>query len=52
VPYLVQVENQFVLDVGAGTGNFAWLLPPAATYLWLDNDLQKLGGFKKNGLLV
>lgn len=46
-PYLQQTENQIVLDVGAGTGNYTPLLPPSATYIWLDNDLQRMRGFKK-----
>lgn len=45
-PHLAQTDGQIVLDVGAGTGNFAPLLPGSATYLWLDNDPQKLQGFK------
>lgn len=49
-PYLSQTDGQFVLDVGAGTGNFAQLLPPSTTYLWLDCDLQKLRGFKTKRL--
>lgn len=44
---LQQMENQIVLDVGAGTGNYASILPPSVTYLWLDNDTQKLRSFKK-----
>jgi SAM-dependent methyltransferase/uncharacterized protein YbaR (Trm112 family) len=34
-----------LLDVGAGTGMVASLLPPDATYVWFDNDRQKLKGF-------
>jgi ubiquinone/menaquinone biosynthesis C-methylase UbiE len=45
-PYLAQTHNQIVLDVGAGTGNSAPLLPRSATYLWLDNDLKKLQRFR------
>jgi SAM-dependent methyltransferase len=44
-PYLAQTDSQIVLEVGAGTGNLAPLLPRSATYLWLDNDLKKLQGF-------
>ena len=36
-----------VLDVGAGTGNFADLIPASARYIWFDNDRQKLGGFRR-----
>jgi SAM-dependent methyltransferase len=46
MPYLVQMGNQIVLDVGAGTGNVAPLLPRSSIYIWLDNDSQKLRGFK------
>jgi ubiquinone/menaquinone biosynthesis C-methylase UbiE len=35
-----------VLEVGAGTGMNASLLPPGARYLWLDHDPQKLAGFR------
>jgi SAM-dependent methyltransferase len=34
--------GQTVLDVGAGTGNLARVLPPGTTYWALDNDPQKL----------
>ena len=34
--------GQEVLDVGAGTGNLAPLLPPSATYMPLEPDPQKL----------
>jgi ubiquinone/menaquinone biosynthesis C-methylase UbiE len=40
-------SGQLVLDVGAGTGSGAELLPSGARYLWLDSDPQKLNGFKK-----
>lgn len=33
-----------VLDIGAGTGMVAGLLPPATRYIWLDNDVRKLQG--------
>jgi len=36
------VGNQKVLDVGAGTGSLAPLLPPDAVYWALDNDPAKL----------
>jgi len=45
-PYLVQTDNQIILDVGAGTGNLAPLSPRSTLYIWLDNDPQKLQGFK------
>jgi SAM-dependent methyltransferase len=35
-----------VLEVGAGTGNWADLVPFGASYLWLDNDPEKLKGFR------
>jgi len=49
VPYFKQTENHLVLDIGAGTGTLAPLLPRSTTYLWLDNDPQKLAGFKTKG---
>jgi SAM-dependent methyltransferase len=36
-----------LLDVGAGTGNYVGLLPPSTRYLWLDNDREKLAGFRR-----
>lgn len=42
---LFDAHGKAVLDIGAGTGALARDLPPTATYLWLDNDLQKLSGF-------
>jgi SAM-dependent methyltransferase len=35
-------SDQTVLDVGAGTGSLARLLPPGAVYWALDNDAAKL----------
>lgn len=36
-----------VLDVGGGTGELARILSPSATYIWLDNDMQKLSGLRQ-----
>ncbi|NOZ24453.1 MAG: class I SAM-dependent methyltransferase [Planctomycetes bacterium] len=44
-PLLAGTDGQTVLDVGAGTGLAASMLPPTAWYVWLDNDPAKLGGF-------
>jgi len=41
-PHLSQIDAQTVLDVGAGTGNHASLLPESASYLGLDLDHDKL----------
>jgi SAM-dependent methyltransferase len=41
---LPPTERKTVLDVGAGTGMVATLLPPTARYVWLDNDAVKLPG--------
>ena len=35
-----------LLDVGAGTGNYVDLLPAGTRYVWLDNDVEKLRGFR------
>ncbi len=40
------MDNQVVLDVGAGTGNIAQLLPQSTIYIGLDNDPKKLRGYK------
>jgi ubiquinone/menaquinone biosynthesis C-methylase UbiE len=42
-------ENQSVLDVGAGTGALSPLLPRTCRYIWLDNDPEKLRGFRSRG---
>jgi SAM-dependent methyltransferase len=41
-PALAPARAQTILDVGAGTGNLASLLPPDAVYWALDNDPLKL----------
>jgi SAM-dependent methyltransferase len=43
--HLGSEENALVLEVGAGTGLYAAMLPPSARYLWLDMDPVKLSGF-------
>jgi ubiquinone/menaquinone biosynthesis C-methylase UbiE len=50
IPYIMITGNLVVIDVGAGTGNYARLMPPSVTYLWLDNDTQKLQGFKTKSI--
>ncbi len=44
-PLMAEAGAGSLLDVGAGTGELARLVPPGATYIWLDNDPQKLHGF-------
>jgi SAM-dependent methyltransferase len=39
-------NNSSVLDVGAGTGSLQAALHSSASYVWLDNDPQKLSGFR------
>jgi uncharacterized protein YbaR (Trm112 family) len=41
---LADVGDSILLDIGAGTGMVAGLLPREASYLWLDNDRLKLRG--------
>lgn len=45
-PYIAETDGQIVLDVGAGTGLFLSAFPETTKYLWLDNDPQKLRGFR------
>jgi SAM-dependent methyltransferase len=46
-PYLRNTPaGAVVLELGAGTGNWADLVPPGARYVWLDNDPEKLQGFR------
>ena len=49
-PYLDDAGSRMVLDVGAGTGLFARILPETVRYIWYDNDVQKLKGFKPSNL--
>ncbi len=51
-PHLAQMAGQVVPDVGAGTGLYRSLLPDTAQYLWLDNDPEKLRGFKRKHALM
>ena len=44
--HLAGAAGKKVLDAGAGTGRFRDTLPAGASYVWLDNDRQKLAGFK------
>jgi SAM-dependent methyltransferase len=41
---LVDVCDATLLDIGAGTGVVAELLPPETRYVWFDNDTLKLRG--------
>jgi SAM-dependent methyltransferase/uncharacterized protein YbaR (Trm112 family) len=43
---LRETSARTVLDVGAGTGALATLLPTGARYVWLDNDALKLRGLR------
>lgn len=45
-PHLMQSAGKMLLDVGAGTGECARIIPPRTTYIWLDNDPEKLRGFR------
>src|SRR3954447_10022397 len=49
-PFFEETAGSLVLEVGAGTGDWAQVLPPTARYLWYANDPEKLSGFrnKKN----
>lgn len=46
-PLIAQARGGTLLDVGAGTGDLQRIVPPDTTYIWLDNDPQKLSGFQK-----
>jgi ubiquinone/menaquinone biosynthesis C-methylase UbiE len=54
-PLLASAKGELLLEAGAGTGEIARILEPTTRYLWLDNDVQKLAGFRtknKNHLAV
>jgi ubiquinone/menaquinone biosynthesis C-methylase UbiE len=46
-PLLARAKGELLLEAGAGTGEITSILDPSTRYLWLDNDVQKLAGFKK-----
>jgi ubiquinone/menaquinone biosynthesis C-methylase UbiE len=48
-PLLVHTDGQIVLDIGAGTGNYAPLLPDSAKHVGLDIDRKKLQSFMTKG---
>lgn len=41
---LVAAEGHTLLDIGAGTGMVAGIVPSRTRYVWLDNDRMKLQG--------
>jgi ubiquinone/menaquinone biosynthesis C-methylase UbiE len=45
-PLLRPTTGLAVLEVGAGTGNSARLLPKSAQYIWTDMDRDKLRGYR------
>lgn len=45
-PHLAESAGHSLLDVGAGTGNNFRLLPDSTRYIWMDNDAQKLSGYR------
>jgi ubiquinone/menaquinone biosynthesis C-methylase UbiE len=45
-PHLAESAGHSLLDVGAGTGNNRKLLPDSTRYIWMDNDAQKLSGYR------
>jgi SAM-dependent methyltransferase len=47
---LADTSREVVLDVGAGTGMVARILPPTSRYVWLDNDVLKLKGFRSKNV--
>jgi hypothetical protein len=46
-PLLASAKGELLLEAGAGTGGIIGILDPSTRYLWLDNDVQKLAGFRK-----
>jgi ubiquinone/menaquinone biosynthesis C-methylase UbiE len=45
-PHLAESSGRSLLDVGAGTGNFRRFMPDSTRYIWMDNDAQKLSGYR------
>jgi ubiquinone/menaquinone biosynthesis C-methylase UbiE len=48
-PHLVESAGHTLLDVGAGTGINRRLMPDSTRYIWMDNDAQKLSGYRGKG---
>ncbi|MEX1247386.1 MAG: class I SAM-dependent methyltransferase [Anaerolineales bacterium] len=46
-PTFQELQNQKIVDIAAGTGNLLALIPPSNSYVWLDNDWDKLRGFRQ-----
>jgi SAM-dependent methyltransferase len=46
-PYLAACRGKRIVDLGAGTGLYRGLVPPSATYLWLDIDWTKYTRFRQ-----
>ena len=47
LPFVLRARGQTLLDIGAGTGEITRILDPTTRYTWLDNDPQKLSGFRQ-----
>jgi SAM-dependent methyltransferase len=47
---LDDVGGATLLDIGAGTGMVAGLIPPETHYVWFDNDTLKLRGLLSKGI--
>lgn len=48
-PHLAGWDGRRILDVGGGTGRYAGLAPPSATYVCMDNDPAKLARLVSTG---
>jgi ubiquinone/menaquinone biosynthesis C-methylase UbiE len=46
-PHLTETAGHLLLDVGGGTGSSRALMPESTRYIWMDNDAQKLSGFRR-----
>ena len=46
-PHLAEASGKTLLDLGAGTGECARIVPASTTYIWLDRDPEKLRGFRR-----
>jgi ubiquinone/menaquinone biosynthesis C-methylase UbiE len=47
MPFLLRAKGETLLEAGAGTGEITRILDPTTRYTWLDNDPQKLSGFRR-----